>query len=324
MVADRRAAVTVVRSLASVAMLAILLGRVELSSVVPDWRPATPFWIAAAIAATAAGVCLAAARWQAVLQGMGESVPYLALLKHYGSGLFVGNFLPSTVGGDVVRIRRLGADPAAPGTTAADAFASVAIERLSGWLVLPFITLTALGLNPGLRQLGVASALAAGLAVGTIVLLGGVAYLIGHPGVGGRYSQDTGWRSFAAAAHVGVDRLRSHPGRIVEVLLTGLAYQLCVVLTAWLAARALVQGQIGLTAAAAFVPAVAIAQVIPLSIGGLGIREGAFVLFLHPLGVPNGRAVALGLLLYGMNLLVSLLGAPGFAMGSRRADQPVP
>ena len=64
-------------------------------------------------------------------------------------------------------------------------------------------------------------------------------------------------------------------------------------------------------------PAVGIAQVLPISIGGLGVREAAFVVFLHPLGVPSGQAVALGLAVYGMNLTASLLGAPAFAFGAR-------
>jgi glycosyltransferase 2 family protein len=61
-------------------------------------------------------------------------------------------------------------------------------------------------------------------------------------------------------------------------------------------------------------------------VGGLGIREGAFVLFLGPLGVPAGQAVALGLLVYGLNLAVSLLGAPAFAVGggTAQADDPAP
>jgi uncharacterized membrane protein YbhN (UPF0104 family) len=76
---------------------------------------------------------------------------------------------------------------------------------------------------------------------------------------------------------------------------------------------------VGWAAMLAFMPAVAIAQVLPLSIGGLGIREAAFVVFLHPLGVPSGQAVALGLAVYGMTLAASLLGAPAFAFGGRPA-----
>ncbi|MEO7555010.1 MAG: lysylphosphatidylglycerol synthase domain-containing protein, partial [Acidimicrobiales bacterium] len=66
----------------------------------------------------------------------------------------------------------------------------------------------------------------------------------------------------------------------------------------------------------------AIAQVLPISISGLGVREGAFILFLHPLGVRDEQAIALGLLLYLLNLLVSLLGAPAFAVGGRTASAP--
>ena len=69
----------------------------------------------------------------------------------------------------------------------------------------------------------------------------------------------------------------------------------------------------------AFFPAVAILQVLPFpTIGGLGVREGALVLFLGPLGVSQAQAIALGLLVYGVNLAVSLLGAPAFAVGRRR------
>jgi hypothetical protein len=74
----------------------------------------------------------------------------------------------------------------------------------------------------------------------------------------------------------------------------------------------------------AFFPVVAIAQVLPLSIGGLGLREGALVLLLAPLGVTTAQAVALGLLLYGMNMLVSMLGAPAFAVGPRGVPAVVP
>jgi hypothetical protein len=74
----------------------------------------------------------------------------------------------------------------------------------------------------------------------------------------------------------------------------------------------------------AFMPVVAIAQALPLSIGGLGLREGSLVLLLEPLGVAAGQAVALGLLLYGINMAVSVLGAPAFLVGSRaRLPPPV-
>jgi hypothetical protein len=62
---------------------------------------------------------------------------------------------------------------------------------------------------------------------------------------------------------------------------------------------------------------VASAQVLPISLSGLGIREGLLVLLLRPLDVPTGKAIGIGLLWYGMTLIVSLLGAPAFAVGHR-------
>jgi uncharacterized membrane protein YbhN (UPF0104 family) len=73
--------------------------------------------------------------------------------------------------------------------------------------------------------------------------------------------------------------------------------------------------EVGFTALLVFLPAVLIAQVLPIGISGLGIREGTFVLFLHPLGVPNSQAIAFGLMLYLLTLVASLAGAPSFALG---------
>ena len=94
------------------------------------------------------------------------------------------------------------------------------------------------------------------------------------------------------------------------------AYQLVVVSAVYCAAHT-----IGLTvpnaAVLAYVPAVAMAQVLPISVGGFGLREGMLVLLLHALGASTSQAVAVGLLWYAMMLIVSLAGAPAFAIGDR-------
>ncbi|HEY9557123.1 MAG TPA: lysylphosphatidylglycerol synthase domain-containing protein, partial [Acidimicrobiales bacterium] len=126
-----------------------------------------------------------------------------------------------------------------------------------------------------------------------------------------------GWRRFLGAVHLGVDKLRRDPAAAINVLLVGFAYQIVLVLAAVAAAQALDLDAAGLTALLAFFPAVAIAQVLPIGISGLGLREGAFVLFLGPLDVTSEEAIGLGLLLYLLNLGVSLLGAPAFAVGGR-------
>jgi uncharacterized membrane protein YbhN (UPF0104 family) len=120
-----------------------------------------------------------------------------------------------------------------------------------------------------------------------------------------------------------VDQFRQRPLAAAEVLVVGFGYQLAVVSSAFLASHAL-GIPVGWTAFMAFMPVVAIVQVLPFpTIGGLGLREGALVLFLAPLGVAQDQAIALGLMVYAINLTVSLLGAPAFAAG-RRTGPPAP
>ena len=307
------------RSAVSIVLLALLVRRVHVSSLVPTWDLPTALSLGGALLLTLTGIVLSTIRWRQVLQALGLPTGVRPLLSHYLAGLFVGNFLPSTIGGDVLRVARL----AAVNGDRPDTFASVVLERLTGWLVLPMLTLGAMVVNPGLVRLGAASTVALTISITTLVLLGCTLAVVASPKLGGRLAGRPGWQRFAGAVHVGLGRLRAHPVAALSVLAAGVAYQLVVVLSGLLATRAL-DLDVSLTAAMAFMPAVAIAQVIPISLGGLGVREGAFVLFLGPLGVPTASAVALGLLVYGLNLCVSLLGAPAFAVGGRTPSSPPP
>jgi uncharacterized membrane protein YbhN (UPF0104 family) len=315
---ERKQAVSLgLRLAVSAGMLAVLITKVPSfspSDLVPRWSVGAALWLSAAALLTLAGIILSALRWQKVLDALDINARLPQLMSHYLAGQFVSNVLPTTIGGDVLRVSRLSRDTGeSPGT-----FASVVLERLTGWLVLPVITIVGFAVNPGLRHLGTATRVAMLLAVGTLVLLAAVLVAAGSPRLGGRFATTGGWRRFVGAVHLGVDRLRSDPGAAANVLVAGFAYQLALVLSAVAAARALGLQPAGLTALLAFFPAVLIAQVLPISMSGLGVREGAFVLFLQPLGVAQQEAIALGLLLYMLNLVVSLLGAPAFAAGGRR------
>lgn len=288
-----------------------------------NWTEAIPhptshtfFWLGGALVLTGIGVLLAAVRWATVLHALHLHPPYRQLVSLYFAGQFMGNVLPSTIGGDALRVSRLGK---ATGN-APIVFASVVIERLTGWIVLPVITLIGLAVNPGLRDLGRASTIAFAVAAGTLTLLVLVLVLTARPGQGleGRLEHNEGWRRFTSAIRFGIHRLVREPAATARILISAFAYQFVLIGAALMAARALgLPAGVGPTALLAFVPAVLIAQVLPISISGLGVREGLFALFLHPLGVPRSQAIALGLLLYVLNLVVSLFGAPAFAVGNR-------
>jgi uncharacterized membrane protein YbhN (UPF0104 family) len=303
------------RLVVSAAMLGFLLTKIESrgAKVLPQWTTSTALWLAGAMLLTLASILLSAVRWQTVLSAMGQPARFNRLLSHYLAGQFVANVLPTTIGGDVLRVSRLARDNG----RMPDSFASVVLERLTGWLELPIITFVGLIVNPPLRELGQATQIAFSLACGTLVALGLVIIAVAAHRFGD-VDAEKGWKRFLAAVSLGLGRLRAHPRQAGYVIAVGFAYQLVLVGAAVMAARSLDIPDAGPTALLAFFPAVAIAQVLPISISGLGVREGLFALFLKPLGVPTAQAFALGILLYVLNLVVSLLGAPAFAIGGRK------
>lgn len=311
----RRARVwLVVRILASGAMLAVLIPRINLDSLRPTAEPSSLSWAFLALVGTAGALVLSSWRWQRVLGAIDMPTPLQPLIAHVFAGQFVSNFLPSTVGGDVLRVSRL----SSTNGQRLESFASVALERLTGFLILPILTLAALAGNPSLLRLGLATRLAVGLSVATLVALVVILAVVGNQRLGARLARRRRWTAPLRAVHDGLSRMRHNPGDAISVIVVALAYQVTVLLAAWAAGHALGL-DLGWSAIMAFIPVVAIAQVLPISLNGIGLREGALVLLLAPLGIDHGQAVAFGLLLYGMNLLVSLAGLPSFAVGSRRA-----
>ncbi|HJV09678.1 MAG TPA: lysylphosphatidylglycerol synthase transmembrane domain-containing protein [Acidimicrobiales bacterium] len=301
------------RVLVSGAMLAVLVPRIHLASLFPSRQLSTLGWLVGGLLVYTLAVFLSTVRWGQVLEALDIPSHLPPLVSHTLAGMFVSNFLPSTVGGDVLRVTRL----AASNGQRHASLASVVVERLTGFLVLPFITLVALVGNPTLLHLGRASRLSLTLALGTLGALVAILLLVSNPRVGERFAGRS-WLGFVGAVHLGLARLRREPAAALGVLVSALAYQLTMVAGAWMAGHAM-GIHVGWSAMMAFIPIVAIAQVLPISVSGLGLREGALVILLVPLGVTSGQAVAFGLVLYGMNMAVSLLGAPAFAVGARPA-----
>ncbi|MXX44450.1 MAG: flippase-like domain-containing protein [Acidimicrobiales bacterium] len=311
--------VTALRVGASAGLLALLIiiSRDELSALDVGSKSAAAAWLTGAALVIAAAFVMAAVRWWQVADTLDVPVSGRSTLSIYLAALFVGNFLPTTIGGDVLRVNRL----ARICGSQANAFATVIIERLTGWVVLPLLTLAALISQPSLLSHS-GGQIAGGLALGTLVVLALIVWVAEHPRGLGRLAGGTRIREALGAVHTGLSVFRRHPGAAGRLLTVGLAYQFLLVVATALAGAAIGVNP-GLRAWLAFAPMVLIVQNLS-AIGGLGVREGALVLFLDAHGVNEGEAVLLGLFVYALTLLVSLTGAPALALGGRRNRSKVP
>lgn len=292
-----------------------------LISNISDWNFLTAFWLAAALLLTFLSFIIGTLRWESAVDALGINVgatgarqSFRRLFPHFMAGQFMSNFLPTTIGGDILRVSRLN-------RTAKDApksFASVVIDRLGGWVALPIICLVGLGWNQGLRELGAPTRTAFVVAVSTLAVLALVVYLMGHNITGRWLGRRRGMLRYMHALHLGFDGFKSKPRDALYLVLSALLYQFALVLAVGCAAEAFGVDEIGLTAVMAFLPVVLIIQALPISIGGLGVREGLFVFFFTKLGVSDAEATLLGLFLGAMVLVCSLIGVWPLVFGGRR------
>lgn len=281
----------------------------------PEVRTATIGWLVVAVAVHVVAYGLQTLRWEQVSTTLGIHVPFRRLASHLLAGEFVSNALPTSFGGDVVRVVRLGRDAG----DYADAFASTSLERLTGWLVLPLLSVVGLAVGGATLRVGGPTVVAVVIDAVTVVALVAIIWLAGHPRGAGRLVGSSGWRRYLGAVHLGVVAFRHRPGRVLGVLAAGIGFQFLQCVSVWAAAQALDLPEVTLWAAMAYFPPTAVAQNLPLALGGLGVREALFVLFFGALGVADADAIALGLVVYGVFVVASVAGAPSFALGGRRS-----
>ena len=236
-------------------MLGLLVWQVpsfEADELVPEWTSSTPWWLLGASVLTLAAIVLSSMRWQAVLTALGVRSHLGHLIKHYLAGQFVANVLPTTIGGDVLRVSRLSREN---GETPASSPRWCSSGSPAGWCC-PVITYFGFAVNPGLTHLGHRHQASPWRSPPvTLVLLVVVLGLVASHRFGGRSTAERAGAGSPAAVHLGLERLRRHPAAAANVLAVGFAYQLVLVLAALFAAKAVGMGvEVGPDRAARLLP----------------------------------------------------------------------
>jgi uncharacterized protein (TIRG00374 family) len=248
-------------------------------------------------------------RWRMLGRPLGFNAPLSRFIGYYYIGMFFNLVLPTSVGGDVVRAWYLDGNS---GRKAA-AFISVLADRVSGVVVLLLIALGALAFRPADLPTWVTWTVAA-MTGGT--LLGLTAFILISQLSRTKYSVPTGanrfWRyslyDFRSA-------IFASPQVFVLTTMLSLIVQLANVLVVWLIGRAL---HIGIPDSyyLLLVPTVTLLTLLPISLNGMGVREGGTALLLAPLGVEPSIAVTLAFLWFAAFVLPSL-GGIVFYLSSR-------
>jgi glycosyltransferase 2 family protein len=295
----RRLMSLLVKVAVSALLLYLSLRRVDLGSVgqrmgALDWR-----WIAFIFFMQCAQIPVCALRWRDIVAVCGARLPPVTALRYGFIGAFFSQVLPSTVGGDAVRIWLL----ARGGAGWPIAIYSVLIDRVVGVSVISAIVVACLPWTLSLVQDPIARTAVAVIGFGA--LAGAAVFL----GLGAQRLQvlERWWltRHLAAASRLGWRLCRSAAGARVTAL--SIVVQLLTVLVAWGAARA-THASVDFTQALfLFLPVILIAT-LPISIAGWGLRESAMVLAFSYAGLAESDGLIISILYGVMALAVGAIG----------------
>jgi uncharacterized membrane protein YbhN (UPF0104 family) len=303
----------VLRMVVGASLLAFVLSRARWSQMSVTLGPALLLKVGATAALLMLAQFLSAVRWRVILGGR---APIGYLWRLYMIGSFFSLFLPTLVGGDAVRAAAASRTAANPGA----ALASVVTERMLGVLALAVYLLIGLAVAPGL----IASSRAQfhwtlppwAMAVGIAGAILGIAAVL----LAWRYSAKL--RTFVAEARSIFDRLRSVPGTFGGAVALGFLVQ-AVHMTVWFQLAMSLHLPVPARAFFVLVPLITLAGMMPVSIAGIGVREGAWVVLLAPFGIRSADAVAYSLLYFIGVLIVGLIGGLMFIVfGTELAATP--
>lgn len=253
-------------------------------------------------------------RWRALILGLGQPIRLGRATELFLVGTYFNQFLPTGIGGDLVRALALAQD----GMGRARAASTVIVDRALGLLPLFALGLAAL-------------AVARDRATPAVALTLGLAGLAGTLGLLALMRIDR-WIRFAARLPL-LGRLLQHggivrfvgsfrdyaPGSLGRGSAWGFVFALLLVGSNAALGRAVDITQLGLLDWAIFVPLVALTTLLP-SIGGWGVRELLYVGLLGAVDPPvsEAQATALSILFGGLNLILAACG--GLLVGMGRAS----
>src|SRR5882724_13446102 len=240
-------------------------------------------------------------KWHTVVNSAGAQLSFAASAQCYTSGLFGALFLPSIIGGDVARlavgISRSPRPTAVITGNVADRFLDVAAQLTLvslGLILLP-------GSLPVALQAPARRVLFAGAVVAAIVL--SLVLVLHRPLLRGRSIRFR--RGLAQIRHA-IRSVSRQPHRLLFGWLLGTSVQgTYILLTALLGMSCglVLPLRVWLFAW----PLAKIAAVMPITQGGIGVREAALVLLLAPFGAPAARVLATGIVWEGIIIAGGLL-----------------
>ena len=307
---------TLVKVCISIAIMYFLLRSIDLATLWQTFASVNPLAVVFVAVLFLCTQSISTFRWSVILK-KDVDISYSKLLSIYFVGMFFNNFLPTMVGGDLVKGYYLYKYSNKGDVT----LASIFMDRYSGFAAL--MCITALALIPGY-------ALIKGTALPGffVLLIGGFAAMSLVIWVGPLHS----WamRLMDKIHFYGINKkidtfyrvlmgYKSHADILAKIFACSVVVQGGVIIGYYVLGSGLGM-DIPLGYYFLFIPLTTVISMLPISLSGLGIREGAFIFLFTMVGATKEQAITLSLLWFATAALVSMIGGVEYVrMGGRKA-----
>lgn len=244
-------------------------------------------------------------RWEMLLKGAKIRLSLKRVIISFAGGVFFNLFLPSTIGGDFVRSIDLAAHTKRP----REVVATVLLDRLSGYVGLVIVALLALLFGWKLiedKSVLLSIAIITGILVVTLlVLFNRFLYSkinqVLHSPTAGRV------RAAIKNLHREIHIFRHHKKIILNNLILSVLIQALFPVTFYIIALSL-GIKIDITYFFVYLPIIGAITLLPISIGGLGLRDATTVFFFAKAGVSKDLAFAMSLINFSFILVYAAVG----------------
>ena len=300
------------------ALFALLFAQVDVKETLTAIVTVDPLWLVVGFALPHLGIAISAFKWKILLSDLGIRVKLVTATNLYMIGTFFSNFLPSVVGGDVIRALILSRETSDRTGIAAATFA----ERFIGFVAL--VTLIPISFfEPRVTgPFGVAILLTFSAALFAFLVSYALYRRTHRSDATGSIASNQGIVKKAQTfARTSVTRLGHHrPRTVFLALVSSYAFYGTAMLTVFAVGLALgisIQAWTLLVA----VPLVLFLGLLPISLNGLGVAEIGWVVVLGLCGVASEDGLALALLLRIRQFLTAVVGGVSYLSIKTKADQ---
>jgi uncharacterized membrane protein YbhN (UPF0104 family) len=309
------------KAIVSVGLLALLLSRVDLARLWSYAREASISWLVGALCLYLLMVLASAWRWGILLRAQHVAMPFTSLTASFLVATFFNNFLPSNIGGDVVRIT----DTVKAAGSRTLAATVVLIDRGIGLLALALMAASGATLmhrmavgpvGPGMLWTGFG--IGAIVATPALLMPETMTKLLQPLRVFHREWVD---RRIAMLTDT-LTRFKETPAALAGCFGGAVLVQGLLVLF-YLAITRSMGIPIGFAELAVIVPVSFIVQMLPVSMNGFGVREATFGFYFTRLGLPLESALLVSFMGAALIMLFSLSGGVTYLGRTARTSRQV-